>query len=148
MKIYLYFYTNYYIKPISMPRQYPKKDCVNSDCKMSFTPQRRNQLFCISQCRINHNNDKRREKNLTVYRLEKELKRNEKILMKLMASPTYKDDQIAEIFIVHEGFNFDVSSDTKLNSKTRQLIRWSHAYGIEIKDPAHKTFTIHKRNRI
>lgn len=131
-----------------MPRQYPKKACANSDCKKQFIPQRRNQLFCISQCRINHNNDKRRENNLTVYRLEKELKRNEKILIKLMAGPSYRDDQIAEIFFIHEGFNFDVSSDTKLNSKTRQPIRWSHAYGIELKDSMIKTFTIHKRNKI
>lgn len=130
-----------------MPRKYPPRKCANPECGEMFTPNRRNHIFCTDQCRINFNNDKSREKNLTDYALEKDIRKNEKILKKCLLSPYYTDDQINMAFLVHDHFNFKVSSDNNQSKETDQVIRWSHTHGIELKNTNPKTFTIHKREK-
>lgn len=131
-----------------MPRKYPSRHCSNPECNILFVPHRRNQLYCTPQCRINFNNDKRREKNLTDYATEKIIKKNEEVLKKLLSSPFCKKDEISMIFLQHEGYDFKVSSDSLENKATGQTIRWCHTHGIELKSTNLKIFVIHKRNKI
>lgn len=130
-----------------MPRKYPPRVCANPDCGETFTPNRRNHIFCFDQCRINFNNDQRREKNLTDYALEKDIRKNEKVLKRGLLSPFYKNDEINMDFLVHDHFNFELSSDCTTNKNTGQVIRWCHTYGVEPKKTNPKTFTIHKRQK-
>lgn len=131
-----------------MPRNYPPQSCANPECDVTFSPRRRNHIYCIPQCQSNFNNDKKREKERSDYKLEKEIRKNEKILIKVFDSPCYKNEEIEIRFLEHEGFDFKISTDTEENQKTGKLIRWCHRYGIELKNAGPKTFTIHKRNKI
>lgn len=130
-----------------MPRLYPSKTCIKPDCKKVFIPTRRNQDYCNLSCRVNFNNDKRRIENITDYALEKDIRRNEKILIKILSSPFYKTEEIKIEFLQHENFDFTVSSDSVENRKTGQIIRWCHTHGLEMKNVALKPFTIHKRSK-
>ena len=127
-----------------MPRPYPPRICLNPECKISFTPHRRNQLYCCYQCRINFNNDKRRVRNLTDYSEEKKIRRNEQILIKALSSQVYKNDQISTEFLEYENFDFNVSSGTSKNRKTGGIIRWCHTHGTEFNSTQNK-IAIHKK---
>lgn len=128
-----------------MSRKYPPRNCAQHDCKISFTPRRRNQIYCTEQCRINSNNDNHRNKSLTDYKHEKEIKKNEKILGKAMASPVYKNDEINASILEYENFKFNITSDITKNKNTGGMIRWCHTYGVESKNQNPQTFSIHKR---
>ncbi len=128
-----------------MARKYPPRTCVNPDCALKFTPHRRNHIYCTEQCRINFNNDKGSEKKQTDHKLEKVIKNNEKILKKVLKSPYYQNDEIRAEFLYHEHFDFDVSSDSKLNKKNSQVIRWCHTHGIELKKENPRKYSIHTR---
>jgi len=129
-------------------RIYPKKLCINPECKKSFIPHDRRQNYCSAQCRNNFFNDRRHEENQTKYKDEGVLREMDKKLGKIyeknvMINQTYVSLEVLK----YEGIDPNLCVRTVQNDLTKQAIRWYYSYGLEIKDTERKTFLIHKRSK-
>jgi predicted nucleic acid-binding Zn ribbon protein len=126
-------------------RRYPPEICFNPDCSEQFIPHDRRQMFCSDQCRINYNNDKRRQQNEERFFRESELRRIDQTLETLLDSKFFKDNEIKEEIL--DGFGIDRTIGTlEMNLLSKNPIRWYHAFGIEFL--RNKLYTIHQRTNI
>lgn len=125
-----------------MARTYPPKKCKNPACpNKSFTPRRSNQLFCDG-CKDNFYNDKRREKNNTVFQREKQLRWNANTLEKLSKDPLYEKGVPVDI-LKHERIDLKVYTHKMKNRKTDRTVYFSHNYGLEWTGTKPAIFLIH-----
>ncbi len=125
-------------------RTYPEKTCINADCKKTFAPTDKRQVYCSRQCGINYNNDKKHYTNKERYFREKLLRDCDEKLEVLMESGFYKNEQIAEDVL--DAFEIDQTiGSLEENLDTGRPIRWYHAYGIELIDEHKRHYTIHFR---
>jgi hypothetical protein len=128
-----------------------KKNCPQ--CEQEFVPKRKDQVYCSDECRHDHNNEKKKKENEVDYEAEKRLRKNAKILKKILNHPFYKGFRIDRIFLEYERFDFNVVttiSEISVKDKPNRRIQWHHKYGIEVVevkkvgDVLHQLITIHQ----
>ena len=125
-------------------RKYTPKSCPQ--CKKSFTPTDRRQIYCCYQCRIDFNNDKRYREDAPALLLKKTLVQNERILkqgynwLKLN-----KKVEIALDFLLFNGFQPGIFSGLAINQEIGTKVLWSLGYGIEGTQSNNKVVKILKK---
>ena len=126
-------------------RRYPPAICANPNCRTSFEPHDRRQLYCEPQCRINANNDRRFLENETRFSDEKIARRNSKILEFLWNKhKNLRRKMITRSMLDFENFDFEGSCKVMKNSNTGRTIQWFHNYGLEPVIFTEKLFWLHK----
>lgn len=121
--------------------------CKNG-CGKEFIPRDATHVHCSNACRYqwHYRND------LVEFELEKRLRRNVRILKKLLRHRYYLDNRINWAFLDYEGFDFTIStqiSEIPVQGEPPRIITWSHNYGIEVvatkqeSDGEHRWVTIH-----
>lgn len=85
-----------------MPRQYPTQKCPQ--CKTSFTPRRRNQIYCTNECRTDINNEVAKERYAA-------FKKEDAKLQVILKDRQKLQDQLASLIIVAQGVEV-IDSDT------------------------------------
>ena len=111
-------------------RKYTSKSC--SQCKKSFTPTDRRQIYCCHQCRIDFNNDKRFRVEAEALLIKKGLLKNEKTLKyayELLKLNLTKE--IAIDYLIYSGFQPGIFSGQSINREIGTKVLWSLGYGIE-----------------
>jgi hypothetical protein len=130
-------------------RKYPVRRCAKPACYIEFIPTHKRQKFCCPQHRIDHNNDRRDEKNKPSLTLEKKRRHNENVLRKVFIKlKELRSDNVAATLLIYEDFNFEVYSDRTINLLSNNEILWSYFYGIEGQSPERNFFKIHHRTKI
>jgi hypothetical protein len=128
-----------------------KKNCPQ--CEQDFVAKRKDQVYCSDSCRHDYNNAKKKKENESEYEAEKRLRKNAKILKKILNHPFYKGCRIDRIFLEYERFDFNVVttiSEIPVKDKPTRRIQWHHKYGIEVVeikkvgDVLHQLITIHQ----
>lgn len=124
-------------------RTYPRKLCKKSDCNMEFVPTDGRQVYCSAQHRIDSNNDKRKVIDKIESDFTSRAKTNEKILIKIIASPFYiKNGFTHSIFLEHEGYDFETFHCIEFDEETNREIQFCYRHGIYLIDTEKKHFKI------
>jgi hypothetical protein len=61
-------------------RKYPPRKCKSRYCGKLYIPHDARQEYCVTQCRINENNDKRADEDKPFREDQKKIKKNDKVL--------------------------------------------------------------------
>ena len=124
-------------------RTYPQKLCKKPDCNMEFVPTDGRQVYCSSQHRIDSNNDKRKVIDKIETDFSSRVKTNEKILIKIIASPFYiRNGFTHSIFLEHEGYDFETFHCIEYDEATNLEIQFCYKHGIYLIDAEKKHFKI------
>lgn len=127
-------------------RRYPPRICESRYCRKSYIPHNKRQRFCVPQCRIDENNDKRADTDKPFNEERKKIKKNDKVLE--AAFKKLSDDQkrfINKDFLEFAGYDFGVYFALSKNASTGNTIFWNIKYGIEPADSQRQLFIIHKK---
>lgn len=130
-------------------RVYHPRKCKKPECGKIFTPTDKRQEYCVSQHRIDHNNDLRAVKDQPLKLLGKKLAYNLAVLKKIQLSLEANNQTTFSIQLLqYELYNFGFYSDKSINKNTGNEIEWNYDYGIEVKEADKKTFIIHFRKSL
>lgn len=130
-------------------RVYPAKECANPLCKIGFNATDKKQKYHCAQCRIDHNNDKRKIKNQFTDRIIKLLKENEAILKKIHKKISELPCKtVNRSLLIYEDFHFGISTDIEINLNTAREIEWNFHYGMEGYSKENNSLIIHYREKI
>lgn len=127
-------------------RKYPPRNCRARYCGRKFIPHDARQEFCVPQCRIDENNDKRSDADKPFNEERKKTKKNDKVLE--AAFKKLSDEQkkfINKDFLEFSGYDFGVYFALTKNESTGNTIFWNIKYGIEPADSQRQLFIIHKK---
>ncbi len=125
-------------------RRYPPKKCPQ--CQRNYIPTSKRQIYCVPQCRIDFNNDKRNRDDAQSVSFTKALKINRKSLKKGFEKLEKHQEQYLNLeFLKYDGFNPAIYSDQSIEKGNGNMILWSLDYGIEGIDKQRTIIKIHKR---
>lgn len=126
-------------------RKYPPRICKSRYCRLTFIPHDARQEFCVPQCRINENNDKRSDVDKPFNEDRKKIKNNDKVLsLAYKKMIIEKQEFINKDFLEFAGYDFSTYFNTSKNKLTSNTIFWNIKYGIEPANKQMLLFVIHK----
>ena len=115
-------------------------DCLN--CTLHFRHGRRDKKFCCAKCRSAYHNRTIGQELSPVESTSKALKKNHKILLKLLGKAV---DLLAipACLLTYEEYQFDLYKEQGKNKKTGGTILWISFLGLEKNRDG--TFSIHNK---
>ncbi len=127
-------------------RKYPPRICESRYCRKTYIPTDARQKFCVPQCRINENNDKRSDVDKPFNEDRKKIKKNDKVLESAFIKMSLNQQGfINKDFLEFAGYDLGTFFEQTKNTSTGNMIFWNIKYGIEPADLLRGLFKVYKK---